>query len=64
MSRLIPIRALLQQNIWFKAMGPDYMVQVSQLVHSIDPNVRQYINEMALKLLATPGRAVGAHSAS
>jgi endo-1,4-beta-xylanase len=35
----------LQQNIWYKAMGPDYMVKVSQLVHSIDPTVKQYVNE-------------------
>ncbi len=35
----------LQQNIWYKAMGPDYMVQISQLVHSIDPDVKQYVNE-------------------
>lgn len=35
----------LQRNIWYKAMGPGYMVQVSKLVHSIDPNVKQYVNE-------------------
>jgi len=35
----------LQHNIWYKAMGPDYMVRVSQLVHSIDPDVKQYVNE-------------------
>lgn len=35
----------LQQNIWYKAMGPSYMAQVSKLVHSIDPGVKQYVNE-------------------
>lgn len=35
----------LQQNIWYKAMGPSYMAQVSKLVRSIDPGVKQYINE-------------------
>jgi endo-1,4-beta-xylanase len=35
----------LQQNIWYKAMGPDYMVRVSKLVHEIDPDVKQYVNE-------------------
>ena len=35
----------LQQNIWYKAMGPSYMAQVSKLVHAIDPGVKQYVNE-------------------
>jgi endo-1,4-beta-xylanase len=35
----------MQQNIWYRAMGPDYTVRVSQLVHSIDPDVKQFVNE-------------------
>jgi endo-1,4-beta-xylanase len=35
----------LQQNIWYKAMGPDYMVRVSQAVHAIDPDIKQFVNE-------------------
>lgn len=35
----------LQHNIWYKAMGKNYLVQVSQAVHQIDPNIQQYINE-------------------
>lgn len=35
----------MQSNVWYRAMGPDYTVRVSQLVHSIDPDVKQYVNE-------------------
>jgi endo-1,4-beta-xylanase len=35
----------LQANVWSRALGPNWMAQVSQAVYDIDPNVQQYINE-------------------
>ena len=35
----------LQANVWSRALGANWMTQLSQLVYSIDPNVKQYINE-------------------
>jgi len=35
----------LQENVWYRAFGPDYPVVVSRAVHEVDPDVRQFVNE-------------------
>lgn len=35
----------LQQNTWYRVLGPDYPVVVSRAVHEADPDVRQFVNE-------------------
>ncbi|WZH52175.1 MAG: endo-1,4-beta-xylanase [Nocardioides alkalitolerans] len=35
----------LQENVWYRVLGPDYPVVVSQAVHDADPDVRQFVNE-------------------
>ena len=35
----------LQENVWYRALGPDYPVAVSRAVHDADPDVLQFVNE-------------------
>jgi len=35
----------LQQNVWYRVLGPGYPAVVSRAVHDADPDVRQFVNE-------------------
>ncbi len=39
----------LRQNIWYKAMGPNYIVRALQSAHAADPSAGLWINEFGLE---------------
>lgn len=52
------IRSEIHQSLFQRVLGPDYMLQVLQRAHEIDPDISLWINENAVEYLPAKANAL------